>query len=227
MPRPFHVKDAKYLLLTYPQVNETERDGSVVQEPILPWRLLELCTRLGAECIVGREQHADGGTHYHAFLDFGGRPFSTRDTRKFDIDGHHPNIERVGRTPELAYDYATKDCDIICGGATRPIQGDGLSDSSSAQTSRPNGSKSGTGNGMDWEFITSASTREEFFIRIHERAPKALVCSYVGIAKYADWKYRVIPNDYSHPEDWEFDLECYPGIREWYARNILEGTDSR
>ena len=166
MPRQFYVKDAKYLLLTYPQVNEYNENG--LHEPILPWLLLDLCSRLGAELVVCREQHQDGGDHYHAFIDFGGRAFSTRNNRKFDINGHHPNIERVGRTPWLAYDYATKDGDVICGGAERPLESNGLPDSSDTQDARLGVSKSGTGNGMDWEWIAAASTREEFFIRVQQ-----------------------------------------------------------
>lgn len=225
MPRgSFLVKDAKYLLLTYPQVEQIERDG--VHGSELPWRLLDLCSSLGAECIVGREQHTDGGIHYHAFVDFGGETFSTRNQRKFDIGPWHPNILRVGRTPWDAYDYAIKDGDIICGGAQRPDESHGLLDGSSAQPARLGGSKSGSGNGMDWEYITAASTREEFFLRCGERAPKSLVCSFVGIVKYADWKYRTIPDDYTHPSDWSFQLEPYPSIREWVANNLSQGADT-
>lgn len=194
---PFVIKDAKFLLLTYAQVPEHESRE-------LPWTLLSLCTAKEAECIIGRELHADGGIHFHAFVDFGGRKYSTRDTRAWDIQGRHPNIERVGRTPAKAWDYATKEGDIICGGAERPPT-----------------SEEGTSSSGNWEFILSSETRDEFFDRLHEYQPRTLACSFPSLVKYADWKYRPVPESYSHPEDWTFDLHGYPELLEWRDDNLF------
>ncbi len=94
---------AKYGLLTYAQ-----SDG------LDPLQIVNHLGNLGAECIVGRELHDDGGTHYHAFFMFD-RKFQSRNPRVFDIDSYHPNILRGRKTPAAMYEYAIKDGDV-CGG---------------------------------------------------------------------------------------------------------------
>lgn len=195
MPRPFVVKNAKYILLTYAQADNVD-----------PWNILATLTELGAECIIGRERHVDGGIHYHVFCDFG-RQFSTRNGSAFDVDGKHPNIEKVNRTPWHSFDYATKDGDIVCGGAERPPERD---------VSQPNQSQE------SWAEVVNAASRHEFFLLLEQRFPRYLVCSYPSIAKYADWKYREVPLDYHHPEDFAFQLEGYGALDDWVAQAFAE-----
>lgn len=71
---------AKYGLLTYPQCGDLD-----------PWKIVAMLGDLGAECIIGRESHVDGGLHLHAFFLFE-RKFESRNVRIFDVDGHHPNV---------------------------------------------------------------------------------------------------------------------------------------
>ncbi|AEF58771.1 Rep [Mosquito VEM virus SDBVL G] len=195
----FAIKDAKFLLLTYAQVPE-----DVVTE--LPLRLLHLCTEHDADVIIGKEQHSDGGIHFHAFLDFRGSKFSTRNERFWDIAGRHPNIARVGRTPWKAYDYAIKDNDIVGGTATRPEEGGGGS--------------GGNKQHEDWTYICEAISEEVFFDRIRERRPGDLVRSFCNIRKYADWHYRAVPEPYSTPEEYRFSLADYVEIDNWASTNF-------
>lgn len=58
--------NARYALLTYAQCGDLD-----------PFAVSDHFTELGAECIVAREDHADGGTHLHSFVDFG---------RKYRVD---------------------------------------------------------------------------------------------------------------------------------------------
>ena len=51
------------------------------------------------------------GLHYHCYLERKLR-FQTRDVRRFDIGGHHPNI-RVVRQRAGAIEYAAKDGDFV------------------------------------------------------------------------------------------------------------------
>ncbi|UJO02129.1 Rep [Bat associated gemykibivirus 1] len=90
---------ARYVLLTYAQCGDLD-----------PWVVSDHLSSLGAECIIGRENHSDGGIHLHAFVDFGKR-FSTRNVQKFDVGGCHPNIEPSKGRPWAGYDYAIKDGD--------------------------------------------------------------------------------------------------------------------
>ena len=55
------------------------------------------------------------GIHLHAFAMWE-RQFETRNVRLFDVDGCHPNIAVIKRTPEAAFDYAIKDGDVVAGG---------------------------------------------------------------------------------------------------------------
>ena len=56
----FHL-NCRYALVTYPQCGDLQ-----------PQRLVEHFTALGSDIIIGREAHADGGTHLHVFADFNG-----------------------------------------------------------------------------------------------------------------------------------------------------------
>ena len=94
----------RYVLLTYSQCGDLD-----------PWVVHDLIVGYPAECIIGREDHADGGTHLHAFVDFG-RRVNIRDPRRFDVEGFHPNIQPCGRTPQKMLDYAIKDGDVVAGG---------------------------------------------------------------------------------------------------------------
>lgn len=196
MPRPFVVKNAKYLLLTYAQAEDVD-----------PWSILNALTESGAECIIGRERHLDGGVHYHVFVDFGGKQWSTRNARCFDIGGHHPNIEKVNRTPWKSYDYAIKDGDVVCGGASRPVERDDAESSGAAQ---------------QWQEVVKAESREEFFALLEQRFPRYLVCSYPSVAKYADWRYREVPLEYCHPEEFAFNLDGYRELDDWVAQAFAE-----
>ena len=89
------------------------------------------------------ENHADGGIHLHAFAMWE-RQFETRNVRLFDVDGCHPNIAVIKRTPEAAFDYAIKDGDVVAGGLQRP---------SRDSVASPSGK---------WTDIIAAGTREEF-----------------------------------------------------------------
>ena len=136
--------NARYVLLTYAQ--SAGLDG---------WAVMDHISTLGGECIVAREDHADGGTHLHVFCDFG-RKFRSRKADIFDVDHHHPNIEPSKGTPEKGYDYAIKDGDVICGGL-----------------GRPNASRTRDSNAHSrWTEITSAENREQFWELVHSLDPK-------------------------------------------------------
>lgn len=186
---PFQFK-RRFALVTYAQCGDLD-----------PFKVSDLFSDLHGECIIGREDHEDGGVHLHAFVDFG-REFSTRDPRKFDVEGHHPNVLPGKKTPEKMYDYATKDGDIVAGGLERP---DGSSISS---TSDP------------WSRIIMAENRDEFFTLCRDLAPRALACSFTSLSKYADWKYRVDREPYSTPDGYVFSTDGYPELDEWVQENL-------
>ena len=125
--------NAKYGLFTYAQCGDLD-----------PFDVVCLFSELGAECIIGREEHQDGGTHLHAFAAWE-KKFRSRRTDIFDVGGFHPNVVPSRGTPEGGYDYATKDGDIVGGGLERP-----------------NGSKVPCTSDA-WATIINAESRDEFW----------------------------------------------------------------
>lgn len=190
--------DAKYGLLTYAQSGGLSPD-----------HVVEHLGRMGAECIVGRERHADGGTHLHAFFMFE-RKFSSRNVRVFDVDGCHPNVVRGYGTPELGYDYATKDGDVVAGGLLRD-------DCIGPGTVR--------GSSHKWHDIVLATSRDEFFALCAELEPRALCCSFNSLKAYADWRFRPSPVPYEHPSELEFDEDATRELRDWFQVNVAGGRN--
>lgn len=181
---------AKYGLLTYSQCGDLDAH-----------EIVSHLGGLGAECIVGREEHADGGVHLHAFFMFENK-YQTRNVRQFDVGGCHPNVVRGWGTPEKGYDYATKDGDIVAGGLERP-SGAGVPASSGP-----------------WAEILLSGTREEFFAACADLAPRALLCSFTSLRCYADWKYRPEPTRYATPGGLRFDTSRYPELDAWVGSNL-------
>lgn len=177
--------NARYALLTYAQCGALD-----------PWEVNNHLAELGAECIIAREEHADGGTHLHAFVDFG-RKFRTRRSDVFDVGGCHPNISPSYGTPEKGFDYAIKDGDIVAGGLERP---NGKAVSSSRDP---------------WSTIIMAESRDEFFQLCADLAPRSLCTAFNSLSKYADWKYRVDPEPYRHDPSYQFDLGGFPELLQW------------
>ncbi|QCW23732.1 MAG: replication-associated protein [Genomoviridae sp.] len=183
--------NSRYVLVTYAQCAELD-----------PWRVMERFSSLGAECIIGRELHENGGFHLHVFADFG-RKFRSRKTDVLDVDGRHPNIVPSEGTPEKGYDYAIKDGDVVCGGLGRP---------------EPRGV--GAGSAVDkWTRITQAEDRDEFWALCHELDPKAAACSFNALSKYADWRFAEKPTEYEHPRGLEFVSGDVDGRDAWLSQS--------
>lgn len=177
---------AKYGLLTYAQ-----SDG------LDPWRIVNLLADLGCECIVAKELHADGGTHYHAFFMHSDK-LCTRNARVFDIDQYHPNILRGRKTPESMYDYATKYGDVVAGGLQRP-------DAIPPKT-----------NSDDfWRCVFDAPTREETFRVAQESSVSLLGRYYFQVRAIAEAKTVQNPLHYVSPESLEWELGPYPELPDW------------
>lgn len=189
----FVLKDAKYVILTYSQVN-SEFDY---------WAILDTISALEAECIIAKELHQDGGTHFHVFVDFG-RKFSTRCTTTFDVCDHHPNITKCGRTPWLAFDYCCKDGEVLAGGATRPEE----------STTGHNKSDE------NWEWILDAGEPSIFWDRLRSLYPRTYVVNYPNIQRFVDWKYKPRVEEYVSPPDFTFDVSGYPELADWAIHNL-------
>lgn len=181
---------AKYGLFTYAQCGDLD-----------PFEVVNHFASLRAECIIGRESHADGGIHLHAFVMWE-RRFETTNPRRFDVQTRHPNVVAGYGTPEKGYDYATKECDIVGGGLERPS---GDSDGKA---------------GSKWSEIVSAETADDFWRIVQQMDPRALCCSFTSLQKYVEWKYRTDPAEYASPAGVQFSMERCRGLEDWRGANI-------
>lgn len=202
MPSDFVVKNARYLLLTYAQANDVD-----------PFNILTCISERGAECIIAREFHDDGGLHFHVLCHWE-KPYSVRSTTAFDVDGKHPNIERVGRTPRKVWDYVTKDGDVVYGGLECPP-----ADGSNENRDRRVWEGEYT---SKWAYIVDAADKDEFFARLQAEDPRSLACNYPSITKYVDWKYRTVPEEYCHPSNWQFNLDGAPELNSWMSESLCD-----
>lgn len=187
---------AQYVLLTYSQCGDL--DGQLVCDHL---------ATLSAECLIGRENHADGGIHLHAFVDFG-RKFHTRNPRLFDVGGCHPNIKPCGRTPQAMLDYAIKEGDVVAGGLS-PILGDPVCGADDV-----------------WHQLANAETVERFWELARELAPRALLCNHQSLRAYAEWNYRPPAVEYSHPPELRLMPEIIPELGMWVRDNLSRSGES-
>lgn len=183
---------ARYVLLTYPQCGD-----------LAPERVGEHLESIsGTKCVIGRENHQDGGIHLHCFVDFG-RKRRFRNARAFDVEGHHPNVSPSKGTPEKGWDYATKDGDTVW-----------------ATLDRPGESGSGRVSNVEkWSIITSAPDRESFWRLVHELDPKSAACNFRQLQAYCDDKYAPPERQYETPIGISFHGGELDGRDEWVQQS--------
>lgn len=187
---------AKYGLITYAQCGDLD-----------PWRVVSRISELGGECIIGRETHADGGLHLHAFCQFEPKLRSS-DPRVFDVDGHHPNIQPSFGRPEVGYDYAIKDGDVVAGGLERP---------GTQQAATPS----------KWATIVASETEDEFWAAVASLDPRALCVNFTSLRAYAGHRYRVDRHPYRTPAGICFDTGAVPELDRWVECEMRINKDIR
>jgi len=193
-PGAFRFK-GRYCVLTYSQVPPTFNPGDIS----------ELLRRDRASFIVCREPHRDGGTHYHVFVDYK-RVRDLNGARRWDVQGVHPNLLRVRRTPWRAYAYVTKHQDVVR---------DTFTDRDRPTPPTRGANADGVGK-RRWEAITNAPDKDSFFAKCAEMDPRALVTAFGNVSRYADWKYPDLRGSYDSPGGIAFDLGGYPELKEYF-----------
>lgn len=178
------ILNARYFLVTYPQCGTLDE-----------WAVNDHFGSLGAECIVGREVHVDGGTHLHVFCDFG-RKFRSRRADIFDVDGHHPNIERSKRNPRKGADYATKDGDIVAGG----LAVGGLPTTLVSGAQDPGST------------LVCCENRGEFFEVAEDICPWDLITKFGSMHAYAKWKWPEVGLGYERPPGLMLSDGAFPDL---------------
>lgn len=185
---------SRYGLITYAQCDGLD-----------PSDVCNHFTSLGAECIIAREDHADGGTHLHVFADFE-RKRRFRRADIFDVRGYHPNIEPSRGNPGCGWDYATKDGDIVAGGLERPSNG-------------ANGSAVHRKDNIMADLVAIEDV-DEFWKAVQDLAPGLLLRNFPSLNSYASWRFRPRISEYQTPVGVRFDGPQLPELDEWSSSNI-------
>lgn len=186
----------RYFFLTYSQVN----DGSTHIQ------LLDFLRGLPGQpfrfCLVGRERHDDGGTHFHVFIDWGKRRKFTSPTR-FDFNNYHPNIQAC-RDPTAALQYCEKD-------------GDTLSEGDRPDLSTPERESRSQLWGRLLDEATSAS---DFLSKVRVADPYTFATRYQALESMARSVYRTTSPYVSPYEPQDFKLP--EGIESWLLEEFDE-----
>lgn len=189
--------NSRYILLTYAQSNGLDE-----------WAVSDMLSQLGAECIVARENHKDGGTHLHVFADFN-RKFRSRDVHIFDVGGFHPNVSPSRGTPEKGFDYAIKDGDVVAGGLARPPPRGGL--------------HAGAHRVRNVAHLCEDS--EEFLELCDEMERGELINRFSNYSAYAHWRFKPDVPEYSTPEGFEFVGGELDGRDDWVRDSGIRGGE--
>lgn len=197
---------SKAILLTYAQVND-DSAASFLSSPTNHFEFVAGAFGTPLVYRMGRESHADGGTHFHVFI-LWSSPITCRNQRAFDYHEAHPNIESIRRTPEKAFDYAGKDGDIIHEHGERP-------------------GKSGTvpsGRDCVWAEALSRETKVEFLSHLREQAPRDYVLYFDAIERFADRHFAPPTPEYRSPP---IEIHGFRGMDEWVEQSRIGRDDRR
>jgi len=191
-PPPEFAFDGQYAFLTYPRSGELSRE-----------RLRDMATErwnVGRFLIV-RESHEDGDPHLHALLYWEKRR-RLAGADCFDVDGHHPNIQRP-KDIRAVYTYLRKE------------DGDPLeSIVPICNVERLSG----------WGSILSESTSaDDFLARVKGRYPCDYVLRHDAVVSFANKHYQPKPEPYVGRRRDEFHE--LPVMTDWvstYLGEVLE-----
>ncbi|KAG0644861.1 hypothetical protein HOY80DRAFT_1026827 [Tuber brumale] len=139
------------------------------------------------ELVLGQERHLDAGIHYHAFARrMDGKRFETRNMRCFDVQCgdrvYHPNIRKVFRTPEKAYDYVRKEGNIIVEDFERETV--------------VRGGRSGGEGSASLLACYDAVTKQQFLDDLRLAAPRLYLASYNNVRCVAEQHYPTVETEY-------------------------------
>jgi len=164
---------------------------------------------MGGRCRIGRETHPQtGGVHYHAFC-IKEKRFVTRDTNKFDVAHHHPNIQPVLRTPEKAWAYAVKDGNVMVDEIPeRPV-------------GRSKGNKRSSKDEV-WETALFTSTSAPGMINnLMKTDPKGTIRAFGNVERAARyWFPSEHYSEFTAPPGLNYEYGTYAEIPNWQQRYL-------
>jgi len=184
--------DGRDVFLTYPQCGDLSRER--VRDFLLQ-------THGVRRFLVARELHDDGNPHIHAYASWDERRRLSGE-RVFDVDGHHPNIQKP-RSAKAVGEYVAK----YDAGAIRNFELAELADDN---------------RGAGWRgLLRDCPDEQTFLARVEEHYPRDLCLSLGRLLEFCQWKFGDKRAGYTGRRRDEF-LEP-DELREW-ARVSLEVT---
>jgi len=182
--------NGKLFFLTYPR-DETDKGVRLEQlvERLLPY---------GPHIRCASEEHGDGGKHLHVFVKLD-RRLQVRETRYFDFDGHHPNVQSV-RSPSNVFEYVSKDGDFIDHGHPQP------SDK------------------RKWSHLVDCSDADSFWETVQAVSPRDYVLAHERLEYFVNKRYKPEVRVYEPHPVWRWDTTPYPDVAAWEAQRLDPGT---
>lgn len=188
MPTATFQFDGEHVFLTYPRCN-LERS-----------RLRDFFNDLAPNSnhVIARELHEDGTPHLHAYIHFGRRRrFAS--VRSFDVDGHHPNVQKPRNAKQVIAYCRKEDAEALVSPGLANVQ---------------------QSNGGWGELLELSGSREEFLDRTREMFPRDHVLSLEKLLFYAEWAFGRDETPYTGRARDGFREP--PSLTEWVLRNLSQ-----
>jgi len=187
MPAAEFAIDGVHVFLTYPQCAlEREQLRDILIERTDPSKYL-----------IARERHSDGNYHLHAYLHFGRRRRFVG-TTVFDVDGHHPNIQRP-RSARSVIAYCSKE-------DTEPLAN---FDYSQGETDD------------NWSSLLERSgSKAEFLEAVRCRFPRDYVLNLERLLFFCEWRFGRDETEYVGRA--RSDFVELPSMKDWVEVNLLQ-----
>lgn len=167
--------DGRDVFLTYPQCGELSRE-----------RVRDfLQTKLGVRrFLIARELHSDGEPHIHAYAGWDARR-RFNDCRVFDVEGHHPNVQKP-RNAKAVAEYCSKhDTEKLCNFDLSEIE-------------------SGRGNTGWRDLLRDCPDSATFLARVEQHYPRDLCLSLGRLLEFCEWRFGNNRREYSGRQRNEF-----------------------
>jgi len=141
---------------------------------------------------VALEQHQDGNNHIHAYAEWLER-LETRDARRFDVGGRHPNIQPV-RSRAAVLKYVQKGGDFI-----------------------GNCEACGDTAGKYGDIIRDATGRSDFLELVVKHHPRDACLYLSGLQQFSQWRWPDERVEYVSPHSTFLEPA---GVSDWRVRSL-------
>jgi len=167
--------DGRDVFLTYPQCR------GLSKERLRDFLQVELGVR---RYLVAGELHSDGEPHLHAYASWDTRRRYVGE-RVFDVDGHHPNIQKPRSAKAVAEYCAKYDIEALRNFELTELE-------------------SGSGRTGWRDLLRDCPDQSTFLARVEEHYPRDLCLSLGRLLEFCQWRFGDVRPEYTGRERGEF-----------------------